>query len=133
MVLFSTLDKFYEADDVEVASGTPIVPGTAYRDIAIPEGETWELSEIGGSSSIDSTEVEILYSEDNGSTWVNPYDDQTTKIRCLHLSAGQVAKIFLAGVRFVGGANHIIRIKCKNFNETNKAEIAGWLNGVIIV
>jgi len=127
MPSFESLDKYYEADEVAVRSnGTP---GTAYRDLSIPENERWEVSEFGGSASIDSTEVELLYSEDNGSTWTNPYDDGTTKIRCIHLSAGNTSKIFLPGLLFTGGSGHILRILCKNYNDVNTAEIAGWING----
>ena len=69
--------------------------------------------------------------EYDGETWTNPYDDQTSKIRCIHLSAGNTSKIFLDGVQFVGGTGVKLRILCKNYNDVNEAEIAGWLNGTI--
>jgi len=129
-MLITELDKFFEGDDVAVASGDPIVPGTASKVYTIPDGEQWTITEFGGSSSIDSTEAELLYSNDNGSTWTNPYDDSASKLRCIHLAAGTTSKIFFGGLVFTGSGTDVhLKIICKNWNQVNTAEIVGWFNG----
>lgn len=128
----ATLDKYYEADSIAVASGDPLVAGSDTKDYTIPDGEEWTINEFGGSSSIDSTEVELLWTDDGGSTWSNPYDSSTTKLRCLHLNSGNVAKVIDMNLKFEGdGTNTKIRLNFKNWNQVNTAEVSGWLNGVI--
>lgn len=123
-----TLDKYYEADNIpEATTGA----GVKYKDFPIPADEVWTLDSFGGSSNQNSTEVELLYSQDNGATWINPYDSGATKIRCLHLQQGNVSKVFLNGLDFEGGAQTILRVSCKNYNYQSEAEIATWFYGVI--
>lgn len=123
------LDKFYEADDVDVQSGG--TPGSKTRNFSIPTNEKWFVTEFGGNANVEQTEMELLYSEDNGSTWENPYDSGTTKIRCLHLQNGGAITQKL-GLWFIGGTNHILQLKAKNYNSIDEAEIIGWIHGEII-
>ena len=131
-MLISELDKFFEGDSVAVATGDPLVPGSDSKVYTIPDKVIWTLTEFGGSSNIDSTEVELLYSDDEGSTWTNPYDDSANKLRCIHLGAGTTSKIFFGGLRFVGSGTDVqLKMVVKNYNQVNEAEIVGWFNGII--
>ena len=124
----TTLDKFFEADDVAVKSGG--TPGSDYQDYSLASGERWIIEEFGGSASIDQTEVELLYSEDNGSTFENPFDSNSTKIRCIHLQNGGTV-VQRLDLTFIGGTNRILRILVKNYNSANTAEITGFVRGQI--
>jgi len=125
------LDKFYEADNVATrgASGTA---GASFQDYSIPSGEVWQVRELGGSASIDQTEVELLYTENSGTSWINPYDSSTTKIRCIHLQNGNVSIITSMVLQFTGGAGRMLRLRAKNFNALNTAEITSYFTGVIL-
>ena len=126
-----TLYKFFEADDVEAASGTPLVAGEESTTYTIPDGEIWKLFSFGGSSSQGSCEIELLYSNDNGSTWTNPFDDSTNKLTCVHLTTGEPAKQdFPEGFEFTGSGTDVkIKIECKNWNTSIVSEIIAWLSG----
>lgn len=125
----SIMDKFYEADDVGTrgASGTA---GSLSQNYTISSGELWHITAFGGSADIDQTEVELLYSEDGGSTFTNPYDSTTDKIRCLHLQNGLVAKVIL-DLYFTGNSTTVLQLKVKNYNNVNAAEITGFITGTI--
>lgn len=126
------LYKFYEADDVAAASGTPLVAGSATRDFVIPDGELWKIDKFSGSSQKAECEVELLYSDDGGSTWSNPFDSGTDKLVCLHLSGHVDGTTFPPGFEFQGsGTDIVIRMKVKNYNTDSVAEIACWMEGLI--
>jgi len=127
-----TLDRYYEADTLDVASGTPLEPGTGEKIFTIPDGETWCIEEFGGSTSVDQCEVELLFSSDGGSTWGHPCPlCDSSKIRCIHLSSGVPGSVkFLNVMPLTGsGTNIKLKILCKNWNQTEQAEIEAWING----
>jgi len=127
------LYKYYEADNVAVASGSPLSAGTEIKDYVIPNGEVWQIHRFGGSSDNSNTEVELLYSDDAGSTWCNPFDSSTNKLCCLHINSQPPSPmIWSQGFEFVGsGTNCIIRLKFKNWDSSKTSEITGWIEGKI--
>ncbi len=127
----NTLDKFFEADDVPTQSGG--TPGQLTRNISIPAGENWHINKFGGSADIEQTEIELLYSEDNGATFINPFDFGQVKIRCLHLQNGGIQTEENLDLWFLGGTNHILQLRAKNYNNVNEAEIIGWIHGFSVV
>ena len=117
----NVLDKFFEADNLGTrgASGTA---GSAYQDYYIPAGEDWIIEEMGGSASIDQTEIELLYSTDSGATWINPFDVTASKIRSIHLQNGTVGSVGGLRLYFFGGmGGKLLRLKSKNYNSANTA------------
>lgn len=125
------LYTFFEADDLDASEGTPLVPGTEYRDHVIPDGELWRVNKLTGSASAGGCEIELLYSDDAGTTWSNPFDTSQSKLSCLHLADGNpVNKTFPSGFEFTGNSDQVIlRIVCKNFNTDKIAEIVATLEG----
>jgi len=129
--MVTLLYKFFEADDVGMATGTPLSPGVENRDFVIPNGERWCIKKFSGSSSKGTCEVELLYSDDAGDTWSNPFDSEASKLACIHLSDGsQSSLIFPAGFEFVGDSTNIIlRMRAKNYNTDAVSEITCVLEG----
>ena len=125
------LYKYYEADNVAVASGSPLVAGSAIKDYVIPDVEVWQIRRFGGSSDNSHTEVELLFSDDAGSTWSNPFDSSTNKLCCLHINSQPAnPMIWSQGFEFIGnGTNCILRLRLKNWDTSNTSEIIGWIEG----
>ncbi|MCH7759986.1 hypothetical protein IIA15_01075 [candidate division TA06 bacterium] len=123
------LDKYYEADDVSVASGTPLSPGEKSRDIVVPNEEIWEITAFGGSSDFDCAEVILLYSED-GTNFIHPYDDQASnnRVRKLHMKAGTPGEIPLL-LKIIGDGTKKIRLLARNYNTSETIEVVLWIRG----
>ena len=125
------LYRFFEADDLSIAEGTPLVPGQKYRDYTIPTSELWQIQKITGSASAGACEIEFLHSSDKGANWTNPFDTTENKLSCLHMADGNpVSKSFPAGFEFKGNSDQVIlRIICKNYNTNKIAEVVATLEG----
>lgn len=120
---YEVLDKVYEEEDIN--------PGAELsRNYSIPAGEIWYIAQFGGCSNIDNSEVELKYSNDNGQTWTNPFDNGSDVLRCLHLQAGNpVNNQFTNPLKLLGGEGVLIQILLKNRSEGIADEIVGWFNG----
>lgn len=67
-------------------------------------------------SSNKAVIVEILYSEDNGVTWINPWDGNSNIILKLYLAAFIPAMGKPNATWFIGGENRLIRVQITNPN-----------------
>ena len=116
------LDIFIEKDGVASM-------GETTEDISIPSGEEWEITCFGGGASAGQCEVQLKYSEDDGSTWTNPFSSTDERIRAIHLVDGSSDSVnFPTALPFCGGSGRILRVIFKNYGLTT-AEIAAWFNG----
>jgi len=126
--------KYYEADDVPIAtvgSGDILIPGTLIRDYIIPDGKIWCICSFHGSSNIDNCEIELLYSDDGGNTWKNPFDDEADKLICLHLDGSCGGHEFTSGFEFTGSeSDTILRVEAKNYNTELQSEIISILEAL---
>ena len=120
----SIVDKYFEHDAVPTR-------GFEERVYDIPDGETWAIQGFGGSSNNNSCEVQLLASNDGGTTWGHPWDEDADKIRAIHLDKGVVGNLQFANPLKFKGSNSQIKVKItlKNYNATITAEIDGWFNG----
>lgn len=126
------LYKFFEADDISCASDTPLVPGTKDRTFIIPDGKTWKITKLSGSSNKSSCELDLLYSDDNGVTWKNPFDNLASKLISIHLNLTAQSVEFSSGFEFTGnGTDVLLKIIAKNYNTDSVAEITTWLEGYV--
>lgn len=117
-----TLDKIYE--ETALAANT-----TKEKDYAIPDGEIWIIASFGSGSDIDGVVATLQYSEDNGTTFINPLDDDVDFIRKLHVTAGPQSGVNMQGIEFTGGTNRILRMVLQNNNSVNVASTSCWING----
>lgn len=133
--MVSYLNKYFEADEIAkatVGSGTLLIPGTANKDYIIPDGKTWSIYLFGGNSSVCECELQLLYSEDGGNTWSNPFDDSAEKLACIHVDCGYHGeRHFTNGFEFTGsGTDIILRLLVKNYNTESIAEIVSYIEGM---
>lgn len=109
-----------------------ISPAGAYEivDYTLEEGRELSIIELFASTDTSLQKIEVLYSEDNGSTWINPFDDEADHILQLWIGAGVPASGKPEAAWFVGGENHLLRVKITNLHPLNTAKVyflvKGW-------
>ncbi len=97
----------------------------------IPAGETWVIRRYEADSDIDGILACLQYSNDDGSTWINPDDEDVDFIKKLHVTAGPPSFSVMEGIEFLGGSGHKLRSTLENNNNSNTANASAYINGVI--
>jgi len=118
-----TLDKLCRKINIPILTAT-------YEDYPIADGKKWVIESFGGCSKYGLAEIELLYSQDGGATFIHPYDPESDEVRCLQLSGGNPKQFDFRGIEFLGGTDHLIRLNFKNDNGTDIGNMCAWFNGV---
>lgn len=106
-------DRFTRARKVTVTANN----GTYEHTYIIPQNRELTVTELALSST-KAVICELQYSEDNGSTWINPWDSGATHLLWLMLGPGIPASGKPTGTYFQGdGANTKLRIKLTNIED----------------
>lgn len=104
--------------------------GTYTLDYTLVSGKELSIIELFASTDTSLQKVEILYSEDGGSTWMNPFDDDADHILQLWIGAGVPASGKPEAAWFIGGSNRLLRVKITNIHPVNTANVyflvKGW-------
>lgn len=104
--------------------------GVATVDYNLASGSELSIIELFASTDTSLQKIEVLYSEDNGSTWINPFDDDADHILQLWVGAGVPASGKPEAAWFIGGENHLLRVKITNLHPVNTSNVyflvKGW-------
>lgn len=104
--------------------------GTDTIDYNLPVNKELSIIELFASTDLSLQKIEILYSEDNGSTWINPFDADADHILQLWLAVGVPASGKPEAAWFVGGENRLLRVKITNIHPSTTAHVyilvKGW-------
>jgi hypothetical protein len=105
--------------------------GVYTLDYALAANIELSIIELFASTNVSLQKIEVLYSEDNGTTWINPWDAGSDHILQLFLGAGVPASGKPDATWFIGGENHLLRVKITNLHPTSNSEVfflvKGWL------
>lgn len=108
--------------------------GTNTTDYTLTSGKELSIIELFASTNTSLQKVEILYSEDNGTTWSNPFDEDSNHILQIWIGAGVPAAGKPEAAWFCGGANTILRVQITNLHPTQASEVyflvKGWERNV---
>lgn len=98
--------------------------GTYTLDYTIPDGKQLLIRELFASSNTSGVCIELLYSDDGGSTWTNPWDDNSSHLLKLWIAAYVPTLGSPQDTWFHGDQENIIlRVKITNYNPTNNADV----------
>lgn len=104
--------------------------GTFTLDYSLNENKELSIIELFASTDTSLQKIEILYSEDGGSTWSNPFDASSEVILQLWIGAGVPASGKPEAAWFSGGENTFVRVKITNLHPVNNSNIyflvKGW-------
>lgn len=103
--------------------------GTYTLDYNLVSDKELSIIELFSSTDTSLQKIEILYSEDNGSTWMNPFDEDATHILQLWLAAGVPASGKPEAAWFIGGENHLLRVKITNLHPANASNVYFLVKG----
>lgn len=103
--------------------------GTYTLDYDIESGKELSVIELFASTDTSLQKVEILYSEDAGSTWINPFDEDADHILQLWLGAGVPAAGKPEAAWFVGGENRMLRVKITNLHPVTNSNVYFLVKG----
>ena len=104
--------------------------GTYTLDYTIGPNKELSIIELFASTDTSLQKIEVLYSEDNGSTWINPWDSEGNHILQIWLGAGVPSSGKPEAAWFIGGSNHLLRIKITNLHPATASNVyflvKGW-------
>jgi hypothetical protein len=92
----------------------------------------YQIQEVYISVDKDDVVFEMLYTEDGGLTWINPWDSGSNFILKGYPAKGVVFQGEVHTVEFTGGTNRKIQVKITN-NGTEEAHPVFIISGVAIV
>lgn len=119
------ISKLTRTRDVTVDSNS-----TYTLDISLESNHHYIINEIFVSTNTNGLVAELLYSEDNGETWINPWDEDGEHIVKAYLAA--YIPIYARPIEsyFIGGTNRKFRAKFTNPTGSS-AKVSFILNGEI--
>lgn len=104
--------------------------GSSTIDYSLVTGKELSIIELFCSTNTSLQKIEILYSDDNGSTWSNPWDEDSQIILQLWMGAGIPASGKPDATWFSGGEDTLIRVKVTNLHPTQASDVyflvKGW-------
>lgn len=103
--------------------------GVSTTDYSVPVNAELNIIELFASTDSSLQKIEILYSEDGGTTWSNPFDEDSSIILQLWVGAGVPASGKPEAAWFVGGANVLLRVKITNLHPVNNSNVYFLVKG----
>ena len=100
--------------------------GTYIHDYALADGKELLIIELFVSSDADGQKIEILYSDDNGSTWTNPFDSGSDRLLTAFIAGYIPASGKPEATWITGSSTTILRIKITNNHPTQNSNVY-WL------
>ena len=105
--------------------------GTYTLDYIVPNNKDLDIVELLASSNTDAIQIDLLYSDDNKSTWTNPWDSGSDRLLTVFVAAYIPVSGKPRGTWFEGdGTNVVFRLKITNHHPTNDANVfflvKGW-------
>lgn len=104
--------------------------GTYTLDYSVPPNKELSIIELFASTNLSLQQVEVLYSEDGGNTWINPWDGDSTLILKLYIAAGVPASGKPDATWFSGGENIKLRVKITNLHPTTTSNVFFLVKGL---
>lgn len=104
--------------------------GTSTTDYSLASGKELLIIELFASTDTSLQKVEILFSDDNGSTWSNPFDEDSEVMLQLWIGAGVPASGKPEASWFIGGSNVLLRVKITNLHPVNNSNVYFLVKGL---
>jgi hypothetical protein len=113
-----SIERFTRARSISLSGS-----GTYTLDYEIPADKEFIVHELFLSSSLSLVMAEVQYSEDGGSTFVNPWDNEGEHLLKVYVAAGVPAHGKPENTWFAGGENKLLRIKLTNLHPSSTANV----------
>lgn len=104
--------------------------GVYSLDYEVATGKQLLLERLWFNVDVDSTVLELLWSNDNKNTWINPFDAGSNHLLRVRLGAKVVWHTCDACLELNGTGGCWLRIKITNNNPTTDANMSFALMGI---
>ncbi len=104
--------------------------GTYTLDYSLAADKQLQIIELFASSDTDAVKIEVLYTDDNGITWTNPFDSGSSHVLLLYVAGYIPVSGQPEATWYTGGSQVKLRIKITNNHPTQNANVFYLVKGL---